>query len=150
MLNTQLFTLDSDLKSLGLKPSEYPPTLSERSSVLESSWPYTDIFLTLHKYNYTIKTRQTVTSPNPSRHGLRTFLEVPPEIPPGIPGGSPVDPWMIAVVGRYRFEWESSTKVASFPLLSPPCLPSWTSKSLANMCIIATGGFFGRLYGHMR
>ena len=35
--------------------------------------------------------------------------------------------------------------VQSFPLLSPPCPPSWTSKILANMCIIATGGFLGRL-----
>ena len=31
---------------------------------------------------------QTVTSPNPSQHGLRTF----PEVPPWIPGGSPLDP----------------------------------------------------------
>ena len=35
--------------------------------------------------------------------------------------------------------------VHSFPLLSPPCLPSWTSKDLANMCIIATGGLLERL-----
>ena len=35
--------------------------------------------------------------------------------------------------------------VRSFPLLSPPCLPSWTSKNVANMCVIATGGLHGRL-----
>ena len=35
--------------------------------------------------------------------------------------------------------------VQSFPFLSAPCPPSWTSKILANMCIIATGGFLGRL-----
>ena len=39
----------------------------------------------------------------------------------------------------YRFA------VGSFPFLSPPCLPSWTSKNLANMCIIATGGLLERL-----
>ena len=35
--------------------------------------------------------------------------------------------------------------VQSFPLLSAPCPPSWTSQIFANMCIIATGGFLGRL-----
>ena len=35
--------------------------------------------------------------------------------------------------------------VQSFPLLSAPCPPSWTSKNVANMCISATGGFLGRL-----
>ena len=35
--------------------------------------------------------------------------------------------------------------VRSFPLLSPPCLPSWTSKNVANMCIIATSGLLERL-----
>ena len=35
--------------------------------------------------------------------------------------------------------------VRSFPLLSPPCLISWTSKNPANMCIIDTGGFLERL-----
>ena len=40
--------------------------------------------------------------------------------------------------------------VRSFPLLSPPCLPSWTSKNVAFVCIIATGGFLGRLYWYIR
>ena len=35
--------------------------------------------------------------------------------------------------------------VRSFAPLSPPCHPSWTSKNLANMWIIATGGFLERL-----
>ena len=35
--------------------------------------------------------------------------------------------------------------VRSFPLLSALCPPSWTSKILANMCIIATGRFLGRI-----
>ena len=35
--------------------------------------------------------------------------------------------------------------VRSFRLLSAPCPPSKTSTNLANMCIIATGGFLGRL-----
>ena len=35
--------------------------------------------------------------------------------------------------------------VRSVALLYAPCPPSWTSKILANMYIIATGGFLGRL-----
>ena len=40
--------------------------------------------------------------------------------------------------------------VRSFPLLSPPCLPCWTSKSIANEYIITTGGFLERLYKCIR
>ena len=35
--------------------------------------------------------------------------------------------------------------VRPFPLLSPPSHPSCTSKNVANMCTIATGGLLGRL-----
>ena len=48
--------------------------------------------------------------------------------------------------GHFGYDFRPCrSAVQPFPFLSPQCLPSWTSKNLANMCIIATGGFLGRL-----
>ena len=52
---------------------------------------------------------------------------------------------------HFSYDFQPYRSVArSFPLLSPPCLSSWTSKNLAFVCILATGGFLGRLYWYIR